>query len=330
MQAILKRKLSKKPDIAEIPTVVEESKQDEYDADKDYFDSNEKSKVSVHKIPVLEKIDHLTLYRKQQQMGNPLLKDKMSIGFGHHSASRAYMKHGLLKSLTDVQRTKRRSAFALTRKENSIWGKLTLNRLNSSIADPTDLHNSGAVSPIPTPQEKGQDLIQRGSIVISNNPSQGGPFNRRMSTFSNLPIETRLGDSVNVAELLNSLGKKENTYRLQPVKGVPNTDHLQTYVKELVTKELADFSGTYSTFTAKYYVKILAETVKQEIKDKIDPRYKIVCLSNIGENNGQDLRMKSTYLWDKEMDRYFDVNLALDNGGCKLYIVLKVFLVYYN
>lgn len=208
----------------------------------------------------------------------------------------------------------------------------TKSEMTQSSAQPYSLSLvNDNLSPTPTIQEKGQHLIQRGSIVISNSPLLKGRFNRRMSTFSNLPIETRLGSSISVAELLNSIeGKQENTFRLEPIKGVPNTGQLKTYVQDLISKELADFSGTYSAFTAKYYVKILAETVKQEIKDKIDSRYKIVCLSSIGENNGQDLRIKSNFLWDGQRDRYFDVDLALTNGECQLFIVLKVFLIYFD
>lgn len=215
--------------------------------------------------------------------------------------------------VTETSRSSSRTAFALSRKPNSIWNKLTVNKiLNSS-------------------QESGQELIQRGRIVISSNPSFNGRFRRRMSTFSNLPIEARLNDPLAVQELLNSIeGKQENSFRLEPTQGIPNTDKLKAYVQQLVTQELADFSGSYSTYTAKYYVKNLAEVVKQGIKRKIDKRYRIICVSSLGENAGQDLRIKSTYLWDKERDRFFDVNLMLNHENSSVFIVLQVFLIYFN
>merc|ERR1719454_441318 len=169
---------------------------------------------------------------------------------------------------------------------------------------------------------------QLGSIVLSNKNTNG---NRRLSTFSNLPVETRLGDNVSIEELMNTIeGRQENSFRLEPTKGVSNTQQLSVFVKDLINRELADFSGNYSSFTAKYYVKILAETVKQEIKDRVDKRYKVIVSTSIGENNGQDLRMKSTFLWDAVRDRYFDVNIVVSDKDPGIFIVTKVFLIYYD
>merc|ERR1712066_1065183 len=95
----------------------------------------------------------------------------------------------------------------------------------------------------------------------------------------------------------------ENTYRLEPKTGVPNTDKLSKVLKNVIQSEIGDFSGRYSSFTAKYYSRLIADTIKNEMKDRVDPRYKITVFVHIGENNGQDLTMKSSYLWDSSRDR---------------------------
>ena len=68
----------------------------------------------------------------------------------------------------------------------------------------------------------------------------------------------------------------ENTYSLEPAKGVPNTDKLRKILKNLISSELSDFSGRYSSFTAKYYCRIVADLIKNEVKDRVDTRYKII------------------------------------------------------
>ena len=68
----------------------------------------------------------------------------------------------------------------------------------------------------------------------------------------------------------------ENTYQLEPTKGVPNTDKLRKILKNLISSELQDFSGRYSAFTAKYYCRMVADLIKNEMKDRVDPRYKII------------------------------------------------------
>lgn len=181
-------------------------------------------------------------------------------------------------------------------------------------------------------------FTNQGSVVV-----QASRGNRRLSTFSNLPIESRLGENINVEEIMNTLeGKYENTYRLNPIKGVPNCEKLRNFVKDLVETELADFSGTYSPFTAKYYAKILADQVKHEIKDtknddlQIDKRYKIITMASIGEKNDQDLRIKSGFMWDKERDRYFDVSILVKDQGSQshsgsgIFIVIQVYLIYFD
>ena len=78
--------------------------------------------------------------------------------------------------------------------------------------------------------------------------------------------------------------------------------------------ELKDFSGKYSTFTAKYYSRVLADLVKKEMKDRVDPRYKVISYVFIGENNGQSLKVASSFLWDKSRDTFINFSVKLDNA----------------
>lgn len=170
----------------------------------------------------------------------------------------------------------------------------------------------------------------RGSIIMTQDR-----FGRRLSTFSNLPIETRFQDGKSLDDLMHQIQTHyENTYRLEPKKGVPNTDSLKKVLKQVIISELGDFSGRYSAFTAKYYARIIADTIKNEMKDRVDPRYKIATYVHIGENNGQDLTMKSSYMWDSERDRYIDCSMQLDQrkeeGKTGVFIVAKVFFLYWD
>jgi len=127
----------------------------------------------------------------------------------------------------------------------------------------------------------------------------------------------------------------ENTYSLEPAKGVPNTEKLRKILKNLISNELSDFSGRYSSFTAKYYCRIVADLIKNEVKDRVDTRYKIITYVHIGENNGQDLSIKSSFLWDAERDRHVDFSLKIDNkesGDTRtgMFLVAKVFFLYYD
>ena len=56
---------------------------------------------------------------------------------------------------------------------------------------------------------------------------------------------------------------------------------------------------------------------------------------HIGENNGQDLSIKSSFLWDAERDRHVDFSLKIDNkesGDTRtgMFLVAKVFFLYYD
>lgn len=173
--------------------------------------------------------------------------------------------------------------------------------------------------------------IRRGSIVMTNDK-----HGRRLSTFSNLPIETRFADEKGLDNLMHQIQVQyENTYSLEPAKGVPNTDKLRKILKNLISNELSDFSGRYSSFTAKYYCRIVADLIKNEVKDRVDTRYKIITYVHIGENNGQDLSIKSSFLWDAERDRHVDFSLKIDNkesGDTRtgMFLVAKVFFLYYD
>ena len=88
-----------------------------------------------------------------------------------------------------------------------------------------------------------------------------------------------------------------NTYQLEPTKGVPNTDKLRTILKNLINNELQDFSGRYSAFTAKYYCRIVADLIKNEMKDRVDPRYKIITYKKFSKN-------EDSIIWHCDFDKF--------------------------
>ena len=122
--------------------------------------------------------------------------------------------------------------------------------------------------------------------------------------------------------------KLENSYRLFPKMGVPKENEIKQELNRIIQEELNGFSGKYQPMTARYYAKNLTENAKHSVKDFIDTRYKVLTCCQIGENNGQELRVKSGFLWNAETDCGIDVKYVDRRTG--LFVILNVFFVYFD
>lgn len=131
------------------------------------------------------------------------------------------------------------------------------------------------------------------------------------------------------------LVKFEPTYRLKPVKGKPNVTFLKKHVEDIVNlrTEHYHYSGVYSASGARTKCKIFADQIKNILKPQVDERYRVLVVVNIGQDLGQDLRMKSGFLWDNDLDTWFTVSKEISDNeeyGRKnaVFCVINCFLIY--
>lgn len=121
----------------------------------------------------------------------------------------------------------------------------------------------------------------------------------------------------------------ENTFQLKPNSGTPKLTQLKALTYKLLQENyIQEFSGNYNSATCRYHAKNLADIVKSELKRQVDPRYKVITACQIGENNGQMMRIKSGFLWNDNMDRYLQVQHSFGKTG--LFCVLEAFFVYFD
>ncbi|XP_074643518.1 dynein light chain Tctex-type 5-B-like [Tubulanus polymorphus] len=91
----------------------------------------------------------------------------------------------------------------------------------------------------------------------------------------------------------------ENTYQLKPNKSFP-----QQAVTEMIKETLENYLAheTYEPEMCKLMSKTISEVIKGKVKDLRIPRYKIICLVNIGQQKQQGLLLSSRCLWDASVD----------------------------
>ena len=153
-------------------------------------------------------------------------------------------------------------------------------------------------------------------------PGTGSGQNRQALS----PISGSMADSSAQDFLGRYPMKFENSYQLAPKMGVPKPNEIREELHRIMDEELNGFSGNYQMMTARYYAKNLAENVKHSVKDFVDSRYKIVAFCQIGQNQGQDLRFKTGFLWNRETDTLVDIVHKNEKTG--LFIVLNVYFLY--
>lgn len=98
----------------------------------------------------------------------------------------------------------------------------------------------------------------------------------------------------------------------------------EAFVKELLTKELGE--KTYDHDQSKEWSMALCDTIKENIKETTNPRYKIAVQIHIGAMEGQGMFASSRCLWNKNVDNY--VSCSYYNNS--LYAVAVVFACYYE
>ncbi|BFY99790.1 hypothetical protein BsWGS_02830 [Bradybaena similaris] len=117
--------------------------------------------------------------------------------------------------------------------------------------------------------------------------------------------------------------KYENTFQLEPTKKFPHST-VNSIIKESMENLLSD--EHYRPDFCRDVTKTLSETIKARIKSLMIPRYKIICLVQIGELRSQGIRVGSRCLWDESNDTFWTHEFRNQS----IYAVASVYGIYYE
>ncbi|XP_015769275.1 PREDICTED: tctex1 domain-containing protein 1-like [Acropora digitifera] len=113
----------------------------------------------------------------------------------------------------------------------------------------------------------------------------------------------------------------ENTYKMQPDKRF-HLPEVKEIMDETLSSSLKDVK--YDPIKCKTLSKTLSHTICERVKLLGFTRFKIVCVVNIGEIKGQDVRVASRFLWDEKNDNWVDSVFV----SSELFGVAVLFAVY--
>ena len=92
-----------------------------------------------------------------------------------------------------------------------------------------------------------------------------------------------------------------NTYHMEPQK---KFEHWK--VTEIIKKAFEErlIASSYDREFCQYMSKMIADSIKEQVKSLQFSRYKIISVVSIGQKTGQSVRMASTFAWDSRFDCY--------------------------
>ena len=143
-------------------------------------------------------------------------------------------------------------------------------------------------------------------------PATASTKQRRSSLFEvGFPVQRDRGSSmVSIPSIIPSqihgLHQKvryENTYKMEPDKRF-HIPEVKEIMDETLSTSLKDVK--YDPVRCKTLSKSLSHTICERVKLLGFTRFKIVCVVNIGEMKGQDVRVASRFLWDEKHDNWVD------------------------
>jgi len=111
--------------------------------------------------------------------------------------------------------------------------------------------------------------------------------------------------SIRTTEQGSILGPKavklENTYRMEP-RETFQTGAVVALIDEVLKSNLDEMD--YDPLKCAELCAIISDDIKEKVKALEMPRFKIVCVTNIGKKNEQGLRVTSRCLWNPAFDRF--------------------------
>ncbi|NWX46188.1 TC1D4 protein, partial [Steatornis caripensis] len=153
-----------------------------------------------------------------------------------------------------------------------------------------------------------------GAAPGSRRPSIGPWMLHSRVSFSGLPLfqpilKTRL----------------ENTYRMGPDEGCKfNAGQVQRVLEVALASALA--TAVYNSQSSALLAQSLAELLRNQAKEVVPPRYKLVCNVLLGQQGQQSLLVASQALWDPESDSFASTTFS----NASLFAVATVHGVYFE
>lgn len=165
---------------------------------------------------------------------------------------------------------------------------------------------------------------------LPQKPTASAAKQRRSSLFEvGFPVMRDRGSSMvsipnMVPSQIHHLHQKvryENTYKMEPDKRfhIPEVKEIMDETLETSLKDVK-----YDPIRCKVLSESLSRTICERVKLLGFSRFKIVCVVNIGEMKGQDVRVASRFLWDEKHDNWVDSVFT----SSELFGVAVVFGVY--
>lgn len=115
----------------------------------------------------------------------------------------------------------------------------------------------------------------------------------------------------------------ENTYRMGPADDDKlDLPRARRVANSILEATIAGYS--YDANYAKQFSIILAERIRNQMKQLSFLRYKIITQVSIGQKIDQDLRMASRCLWDHRWDNH----LTIVKETSAAYVIVTIFFVY--
>ncbi len=115
----------------------------------------------------------------------------------------------------------------------------------------------------------------------------------------------------------------ENSYKIEPDRKFRSSE-AQAIIQKVLETNLK--TETYDAGRSAYNAKLIAQLIKDDIKDLNYERYKIAVIASVGQLNDQGMQVASRCVWDTN----FDTSASASFKNKSLFAVATVFAVYYE
>jgi len=178
---------------------------------------------------------------------------------------------------------------------------------------------TGTMSDRDMARDKAARLLKKQGSVSSFTSSEKNDRAHKVGSVSSVSFIDEPGHDDNY----RAPAKFENTYQLEPNKRFPYPT-VRAIIKESMENLLSE--EQYRPEFCRDMSKTLSDTIKARVKSLMIPRYKIICLVQIGELKSQGMRVGSRCLWDEANDTFSSHEFR----NKSIYAVASVYGVYYE
>nr|KAF6445334.1 Tctex1 domain containing 1 [Molossus molossus] len=169
---------------------------------------------------------------------------------------------------------------------------------------------------------------------MAPSPKKGGSMSSVSShDFRQKELRGRIKDCESTVSYMDEPGQRdvasrltaqmENTYQLGPSKHFPvvTVNHI---LRDVLTNYLQE--EQYEPELCRQLTKTISEVIKAQVKDLMMPRYKLIVIVHIGQQNGQSILVGSRCLWNPKSDNFS--SYVFRNSS--LFALANVYAVYFE